>query len=221
MYELRGGTNHFEIYCEDGDESGQLLADAILGNCEYNFNAIASAFPLSLPPGLPFQIYVRPQDYVPHSEDAKTVGIARHERQAATEIECLPPPGFDAQDGAQVAGAEASIAALVVDVFGATVLTWGDGTSTGLGLDLAISYSLYPDLSGWESSENTWLNAQSDWTESEPLADFVNSSEKDNPAAAACAFLFLTILNEEGYGWNRIVMAGLGGDSTLADVYRE
>lgn len=48
MYGVRGQTTHFTVWCDDEDSAARMLADLILESCEFDFNYIASAFPVSL-----------------------------------------------------------------------------------------------------------------------------------------------------------------------------
>ena len=91
MYQLAGETTHFRVFADPTDEAGQSLVDLILSGCEYDFNVIASAFPPTALPGLPFTIQVASQSLFNGADDARVVGIAEHATQDATEI-LLPRP---------------------------------------------------------------------------------------------------------------------------------
>src|ERR1700761_1179982 len=189
MYYLRGETTHFTIWCEEEDAGAQAFADLILENCEFDFNTIASAFPVSLSSNAALSVYVN-SSQSPIGGD-RIFGLAGHGPQESPDIQCVTPSGFNTADEAQTPGALGSVAAVVTDWFASRLLTWGDGTAPGIGLSLAISYYLYPALSDWNSDDNIWIASQSAWLDTEPLEDFIAKRESNSLAGDGCAFLFL------------------------------
>jgi hypothetical protein len=206
---------HFDVRFDDRVGAVRTIIEkAVRSLSERDYNTIESIFP----PFLPEQVRkIRLDVHADYHlrERPETVGVATHENCSATLFHCVAPRD-DLNLTASIQTFCASVAALAVQCFSCSLLSWKGTSCLGRSLCLSIARDLYPDaVKVFEPIEQSWLAA---W----PLCDYVNNATPDarNSLANACVMLFFSFLRQMGFGWHQIVLAGLSFDSTPRDIYR-
>jgi hypothetical protein len=193
---LRGSTTHFNVYYDPVmGVDGPIIADGVLANCEYDYNAVSSWFG-GLAAG-PFNVLIHP-------------GIpgAYHYGCSATDLYCdahISPDDPNWTNFLNVAE--------FVEVFEAVQgRGWDCGASNGEGLSRTLAETQYPsELDGFNAAA-TWLDG------SRP--DFVNVTDPTdtNYISIGCSVLFLFWLRYQlSFTWNQICQAAA---PTLAQTYQ-
>ena len=206
---------HFDIRFDESVGAVRTVIEQAVGSLsERDYNTIAGIFP----PFLPEQVRkIQLNVHVEYAlrERPETVGVATHEDCSATIFHCVAPRN-DSELARSIQTFCASVAALAVQCFSCSLLSWTSKSCLGRSLCLSFSRDLYSDaVKVFGPIEHSWLDA---W----PLCDYVNKLPADarNSPANGCVMLFFSFLRQMGFDWHQIVLAGLPFDSTPRDIYR-
>jgi hypothetical protein len=206
---------HFDLQFDDSVGSIRtIIEQAVRSSCERDFNTIEGVFPpfvanqarkITLHVGLDCPMRAGPE----------TVGVATYQDCSETIFQCVAPRN-DSDLPLSLQTFCASVAALAVQLFGSSLLSWTNKSCLGQSLCLSIARDFYPaaiDL--FEPLEQAWYYAS-------PLYDYINEVPPDaqNLAANGCVMLFFSFLRQMGFGWHQIILAGLPFDSNPRDIYR-
>ena len=194
-----GNTTHFSVsYDPSLGANGLTIANAILADCEADFNTLQFWFNVT-PSGLPFQIHV-----VPGSNGAS------HASCAATSLSVQANSG----PGVDIPFLRSLVVAEEDEVFmGTAPRSWNCGFSNGEGLSRVLANTLYPGV-----EPSNFVSAPT-WLDSSPRPDFVTVTDPTdrNYTSIGCAVLFLYWLRYQlGFTWNQICQAD---GATLAATY--
>jgi hypothetical protein len=202
---LAGSTIHFHVYYANVlGQGGITVAQAVLKNCERDYQSIAEFF--AQQHSLQFNILIAPL-----STQMNGTGGAYHHSCLATDLYCdvQLTPNINTDVTSALVVAEA------VEVFQAVQNRgWNCGASNGEGLSRVLAEALYPNVLenlGYTSA-GFWLNSR--------RPNFVGRTLPTDQSGLGngCAVLFLYYLNVQlGFGWDKISQAGA---PTLAGSYR-
>jgi hypothetical protein len=193
-----GKTAHFDVsYLTELRSRGARFADAILENCESDYQTLSKAFGGLTPKHMPFVVQVTADD-----------SGASHSSCMGTDI------AVGANSGSKLDLMRSLMVAEADEVFMANFgHGWNCGASTGEGLSRVLADDMYP---GGETadfiSSNDWLNVKSrpNWVTRTDPSDVHYRS-------IGCSVLFLNWLRfQHGHGWKDIIAAG---GRTLSSTY--
>jgi hypothetical protein len=198
----RGRTEHFVVSYDDAlGESGQTLADSVLGVCEDDYGWCQAQFGGGTVAHLPMHIKIAPGG-----------GGASHPGCSSTSITVDAFSGSDGDLAAMLVVAEE------VEVFSASQGGgWNCAASNGEGLSRVLATERYP----WRLSSPgaSFVTAPRWLTGSRP--DWVSNNDPTDRSAEAtgCATLFLNYLRYQlRYPWEEIVAAAA---PTLEGTYKK
>jgi len=193
-----GSTAHFEVsYLTKLRSKGARFAEAILENCERDYEILSEAFGGLTPKHMPFAVQVTADD-----------SGASHSSCMGTDI------AVGANSGSKIDPMRSLMVAEADEVFMANFgHGWNCGASTGEGLSRVLANDMYPggETAGFIAS-NDWLNLKSrpNWvTRTDPSDTHYRS--------IGCSVLFLNWLRfQHGHSWAKIIAAG---GRTLSSTY--
>jgi hypothetical protein len=185
-----GKTAHFEIsYLTKLRSKGAKFAEAILENCEHDYEILSKFFGGLTPKHMPFVVEVT----------ADNSG-ASHSSCMGTDI------AVGANSGTKIDLMRSLMVAEADEVFMANFgRGWNCGASTGEGLSRVLANVMYPggEVADFIAS-NSWLNLKSrpNWvTRTDPSDTHYRS--------LGCSVLFLNWLRfQHDYSWEKIIAAG-------------
>jgi hypothetical protein len=193
-----GATAHFQVsYVSSLGQKGKALADALLANCERDYNTLEAAFCNVAVQNLPFVVQVT------------------SDSTGASHSSCM---GTDISIGGNSDGNVDFIRSLLVaevdEVFMANFgRGWDCGASNGEGLSRVLAGDIYQGVTPPDFiASNVWLNQNS-------REDWVNTTDGTdrNYNSIGCAVLFLNWLRFQlKHPWKVIIEKG---DTTLAGTY--
>jgi len=202
---LAGSTKHFHVfYAERLGHSGASVAEAVLKNCERDYQKLAEVFAQQEP--LQFNIIIAPL-----SEQMDGTGGAYHHSCFATDLYCdvqLTPTIDPDVTNALVIAEE-------VEVFEAVQgRGWDCGGSNGEGLSRVLAQELYPNV-----LENLGYSSAASWLNSRRPNLVRRTLPSDRSAVGnGCAVLFLNYLHVQlGFSCDKISQAAA---PTLAGTYK-
>ncbi len=193
-----GSTDHFDIsYLTTLRRRGAKFAEAILENCERDYDRLSKIFGGLTPKRMPFVVQVTADDSGASHASCMGTGIA-----------------VGANSGSKIDLMRSLMVAEADEVFMANYgHGWNCGASTGEGLSRVLANDLYP---GGETADfiasNDWLNLKSrpNWVTRTDLSD-------THYRSIGCSVLFLNWLRfQQGFSWEKIVAAG---GRTLSSTY--
>jgi hypothetical protein len=203
---VAGSTAHFHVYYANVlGQSGDKIAQAVLKNCERDYQTISGMF--GQQKSIQFNIVIAPL-----SQNMDGTGGAYHHSCQATDLYCdvqLTPTINPDVTNALVVAEE-------VEVFQAVQGGgWNCGGSNGEGLSRVLAEELYPKVLenlGYFSAR-LWLNSR--------RPNFVRRTlpSDRNMVANGCSVLFLNYMHVQlGIGWDKICQAP---SPTLAGTYNK
>lgn len=194
----RGSTAHFNVYYEQNFANGPAICDAVIANCENDYNYCVGVFGGITPPGLPMNVIVAPG-----------LGGAYHYGCSGVDLYC----DGDTSANPDVNHTLMLVVAEEVEVFqAASGLGWNCGASPGEGLSRVLATERYPsELNGFASAAS--------WLDTPDRPDWVSNSDPTdlNYVSIGCSTLFLNYLRYQlDFTWPEIVAAG---GATLETTY--
>lgn len=194
-----GNTAHFKVsYLTSLGQPGADLANAILQNCERDFNTLQQAFGGITPQQMPFVVQIT------------------SDNSGASHSSCM---GTDISVGGKSDGNTDFIRSLLVaeadEVFMANFgHGWDCGASNGEGLSRVLANDIYQGVEPADFiSSDVWLSL-------DPRPNYVDNTDPTdtNYNSIGCSVLFLNWLRFQlNYSWSAIVAAGA---DTLGGTYQ-